>query len=248
MNSLGRALKLLDMMGRQSGGFTNSQISRYLQISTSSTSYLLRQLEWEGCVTRDEDTGRYHVGLRLVSLARGAMRANGLQKLSGPAIRRLVDSTRLTAMIGVLDRGEVLLIERTSYKDSVETGADFTVGERLPRHESAIGKVLVAFLPSEQTGHLGACSPEELKGIRMRGYATVDSQGIRTVAVPITNRIGGVQPALAVTGLISNPIWTDGCAVINMLREAAFQISKRNWPVQRVSEPSSERSLKEGFR
>jgi DNA-binding IclR family transcriptional regulator len=72
MNSLGRALKLLEMMGRHSGGLTNSQISRFLHISTSSTSYLLSQLEREGCVKRDEDTARYQVGLRLVSLAQGA--------------------------------------------------------------------------------------------------------------------------------------------------------------------------------
>lgn len=178
MNSLERAIKVLEMMGRHSGGLTNSQISRYLHISTSSTSYLLSQLEREGCVKRDEDTGRYQVGLRLVSLAHGALRATGLQGVSDAVLYELAETTRLTVAIGVLERDEVLFIQKIQHAEGVdysasapfpvrrfqkpgfagfealERGIETGIGAQASLLGSASGRVLLAFLPPDQARKL----------------------------------------------------------------------------------------------
>ena len=72
-NSLERALVLLELLARHPDGLTNAEISRRLHVATSTSSYILRRLErWEH-VTRDKETGRYEIGLRVVSLAQGAL-------------------------------------------------------------------------------------------------------------------------------------------------------------------------------
>ncbi len=68
-NSLERALKLLEIIGRTPGGLTNKAISAQLHIATSSSSYILSRLERDGYVNRDE-SGRYKIGLKVLAWLR----------------------------------------------------------------------------------------------------------------------------------------------------------------------------------
>jgi len=172
MNSLGRALQVLEILGRQPCGLTNAQISRHLGIATSSCSYLLNQLEQEGCVSREPETGRYEVGMRLVALANGAMRASGFRRLSGPVMYQLANDTHLTVAISTLGRDGVLFLERVDYPDTSEfhssssaagqsrtsrapsgkswVGYQITIGSIMPFLTTASGRVLLASLSRSQ--------------------------------------------------------------------------------------------------
>jgi DNA-binding IclR family transcriptional regulator len=54
-----RALAILEAVAQRSGGMTNSEISRRLQIPKSSTSYILRTLERHGYLHRERPSGKY---------------------------------------------------------------------------------------------------------------------------------------------------------------------------------------------
>src|SRR4051794_21386664 len=56
-----RALGILEAVAARSGGLTNADLSRRLEIPKSSASYILRALEKHGYVRRD-DGGRYRLG------------------------------------------------------------------------------------------------------------------------------------------------------------------------------------------
>src|SRR5215472_923039 len=70
-----RALNILEAAARRRDGFTNSEISRKLGIPKSSASYILRTLERRGYLRRETETGRYRLGLKILSLG-GDAQAN----------------------------------------------------------------------------------------------------------------------------------------------------------------------------
>ena len=147
-NSLERALVLLELLARHPGGLTNADISRRLHIATSTSSYILRRLErWE-YVKRDTETGTYEIGRRAVALAQGALQSLGLRQVVKPMLHSLVEQTRLTAVIAVLDHGQAMVVERVDTPEFVRV--DVAVGARLPVHCTSLGKILIANLPKEQ--------------------------------------------------------------------------------------------------
>ena len=68
-----RALAMLEAVAQESEGLSNAEISRKLQMPKSSASYILRTLEKQGYLNRNPETGKYRVGLKVLSLSRGAL-------------------------------------------------------------------------------------------------------------------------------------------------------------------------------
>jgi DNA-binding IclR family transcriptional regulator len=168
-NSLERALLLLKIVEQTPGGLKNAEIHRQLRIPKSTCSYIMSRLEREGYLTRDHATGRYKIGLATVALAYGALREIGIRSVAEPALYKLTGATGLSAGIGVLEQGRVLLVDRVegpgfvsraleaadagpprSSPKGFRARAQRDVGRELPAHSTALGKVLLAYLQPEQ--------------------------------------------------------------------------------------------------
>jgi IclR family transcriptional regulator, KDG regulon repressor len=170
-NSLERALAILEAVERTPGGLRNTDVSRQMAIPKSTCSYIMVRLEQKGYLLRDENTGRYKIGLSAVALAYGALREIGVRSIAEPALYKLSSETGLSAGIGVLERGRVLIIDRVEgsefVRDAVQVAdgasthwagrtrryrlrADRDIGRELPAHSTALGKVLLAHLPRHQ--------------------------------------------------------------------------------------------------
>ncbi len=168
-NSLDRALALLKTIEQTPGGMKNAEICRVLDIPKSTCSYIAVRLEREGYLHRDEATGRFRIGLAPVALAYGALRELGVRSVAEPALYKLTGATGLSAGIGVLERGRVLLVDRVEgpgfVNQAIEaaergsrarqrgtylTRAQRDVGRELPVHSTALGKVLLAYLSLQQ--------------------------------------------------------------------------------------------------
>src|SRR5690242_18204581 len=90
-----RAFAILEATAGQNGGLTNAEISRTLNIPKSSASYILRTLERRGYLRREIASGRYQLGLKLLSLGRGVLAGYELREIAVAAMRALVDRTGL---------------------------------------------------------------------------------------------------------------------------------------------------------
>jgi DNA-binding IclR family transcriptional regulator len=170
-NSLERALVLLETIEQTPSGLTNAESSRLLRIPKSSCSYIMTRLERKGYLSRDEDTKRYRIGLTPVALAYGALRDMGFRSIAEPALYKLTIDTGLSANIGVLERGRVLLVDRVEsgrfVQGIVDTAGEVPravqtkrqsstrgirckderdIGRELPCDGSALGNVLLAHL------------------------------------------------------------------------------------------------------
>jgi IclR family KDG regulon transcriptional repressor len=240
-NSLERALTLLEIIGRTPGGLTNKEISRQLRIATSSTSYILSRLERQGYVKRDEN-GRYEIGLTVLSLASGVLRELGFHHSAAPVLHRLTKSTRLSSYVGVLERGNMVVVEQVESPDFIRP--DIDLGTAHPAYSTSMGKMLLAHLPARElesflerelprrTPHTivsKAKLRQELQEIQRAGFALSEQEeylGVRALAAPIPEASGTARASVAVAGPISLPIWHDLQEVISIVQVAGREISR----------------------
>ncbi len=241
-NSLERALKLLEIIGRTPGGLNNKEISSQLHIATSSSSYILSRLERDGYVTREEN-GRYRIGLKVLGLASGVLRELGFHHIACPVLHRLTEATRLSSYMGVLERNHLLIVEKVESPEFVRPEID--IGTELPAHSTSMGKMLVAHLPPNQLTELvdgleliartpnSIQSKPELKRhlqlVRKEGFAMSDEEefvGTRSLAAPILDSRGAVKAAIAVAGTTSHSAWLELPSLVAMVQVAARDMSK----------------------
>src|SRR6267154_1040583 len=143
-----RALNILEAAAERREGLTNSEISHKLAIPKSSASYILRTLERRGYLRRDRATGRYHLGLKILSLG-GDARANlDLAEVALPFMQALEERIHLTVHLAVLDQGEAVYIEKVEAPGFFKVNT--WVGRRMYLHSTSVGKCLLAWLPKQE--------------------------------------------------------------------------------------------------
>src|SRR5207302_659740 len=90
-----RALNILEAAANRRDGMTNSEISRKLAIPKSSASYILRTLERRGYLRREAETGRYRLGLKILSLGGDAQANLDIADVALPFMRMLGEKIRM---------------------------------------------------------------------------------------------------------------------------------------------------------
>jgi DNA-binding IclR family transcriptional regulator len=266
-NSLERALAVLEIIARAPGGLRNAEVHRRLRIPKSTCSFILSRLEQKGYLAKSHASGRYRIGLTPVVLAHGALREIGVRTIAEPALYQLATATGLSAGIGILERGYVLIIDRVEgydfVRDVVQSADTFTsprnrsaahypvredraIGRELPAHTTAVGKVLMAWLPEpallellEQRGlprrtrktiTSKARLFQELELVRKQGYAMADgeySPGLCSLATPIQNAAGFVTAGVSLNGPVTDVAWNDPAGLVELVKSAAREISRR---------------------
>ena len=91
--ALQRGLAILERIARSRRGLTFAQLSRYFDVPKSSVHTLVLTLEREGYLQRDETSGRYMTGLKLVQLAGMTLDSVVLRERATPVLRALVADT-----------------------------------------------------------------------------------------------------------------------------------------------------------
>jgi IclR family acetate operon transcriptional repressor len=248
-NSLERALKLLDTVAHSHDGYSNSELSRKLGIPSSSCCYVLARLTRERYLSRGAD-GRYTIGLKTLILSHAALRRMGFQPFAEPILYRLVEQTHLTANIGVLEDGKVLLVDRAENPEymsaSVQVPKEMRdIGIDLPAHTTGLGKALLAGLGELELQRIVdehglakmtartitsiAQLRAELQMVREHGYATVRDEhypGFWSIAAPVFDVDGKTRAAVSLTGGSDRSAWRDIDFLVEHLLEAARQISR----------------------
>lgn len=215
--ALDRALTILEVLAESKKGLSLSQLTRSLGWPKSSTHCLLLTLERRGYLHRNEQTGQYMFGLKLFGLANIALSGIELREQAAPFLQALMERTRLTVHMAILERDEAVLI------DKVEPPGLFKlatwIGKRMDVHCTGVGKALIAYLPEEELDRLikehglprhnenTIVSPRRLKEalarIRQLGYSVDDEEdelGLRCIGAPIFNREGQVIASISVAG------------------------------------------------
>jgi len=126
--SIERAFSILEMLDGTRRGWNISEISRKQKIPKSSAHVIVLALERMGYLKRENGTRRYKLGLKICSLGRGLMNDLALPEIALPHMRWLVEQTRLTAHLGVLEKGHIVFIQKIDGPGMVKF--DTYVGKR----------------------------------------------------------------------------------------------------------------------
>lgn len=199
-----RALSVLALFNEQTESLSVGQVADAIGVHRSTAARLLAALERHGLIERDEQSGRYRLGLALVSLAghvldRFPARASGRQILG-----ELRDRLGETVYLGVLDGSSVVYIDQAS-SPHVKQNVDW-VGYRQTLTEGVTGAMLLAFQPpgvlSELVPGEGGAGPptqRELADVRSRGYLARfpdPVSGLVVIAAPVRHHRSDVVAAI----------------------------------------------------
>ncbi|MBU1276019.1 MAG: IclR family transcriptional regulator [Proteobacteria bacterium] len=217
--SVGRALKILELVAQSSDGLGISELSRHLGISKGTVFGLCKQLEAGGALSRDPGSKRYGLGPLVATLARRGFAQASLRDAAGPEMTRLCGRLDESVFLGIMGRGEVMVVEARQPPEQIRISAG--PGTRLPLLAGAVGKVFLAGQPpavvEEVLAHgLPRYTPQsvvdpkeyhrQLEQARRRGYAVERDEyltGIWGVAV-LVGSAGGMASALYVVGFTSS--------------------------------------------
>lgn len=217
INSVARALDILDCLATHRGEVGVTEISHELRIHKSTASRMLTTMESRGYVSRNETTGKYCLGMRLVELARHRLEQIDFRNQARPFLEELVRITGETAHLGVFDQGKVVYLDKVDTPQILMMRSK--IGRRVFAHCTALGKAILAALPDEVVEQvikekgLPRFTPntiidpltlkEHLSRVRVQGYALDDEEyeeGIRCAAAAVIDHIGRVVGAISVSG------------------------------------------------
>lgn len=244
-NAVGRALSILELVAESHHGLSNSDLSRRLKIPKSSASYILRVLEKREYLQRDAG-GKYRLGLKLVSLTAGAMTHLDVREAAKPVLAEFLKKSRLPeAHLAVLDNGCAVYIEKMEAENSF-IKMDIWIGHRLPVHTTAIGKILVSFLPEEEILRIlklrgmerktkkSITSPSkflrETERVRKYGFAVDDeenAEGVRCIAAPIYDAKGNLIAALGTSSVVLHIDETHLPKIVELVKKSAAKVSRQ---------------------
>jgi DNA-binding IclR family transcriptional regulator len=223
-----------------------TDLSEDIGLDNSTTFRLLATLAAHNYVERDERSGEYTLGLACLELSRAYRTGNTIRQTALPQLEKLRDDTMETVHLAVLDKMEVVYLEKLHGLHAVGLMTS-RVGGRLPAYCTGLGKALLAFADPEQVRDYFSqreLTPytdttiqnldelmAHLEQIRCQGYAFDRGEReaeVCCVAVPLFDMDGRVLAALSVSGPQTRlaPI-EDKSDLIDMARQAARDISVR---------------------
>ncbi|MCI2418403.1 IclR family transcriptional regulator [Saccharopolyspora sp. K220] len=208
--SADRALDLLDEIAARPAPTGLMELATAAGLDKSTASRLLAVLCGRGLVTRDPDTRRYEPGPALLLLATRVLDNSPLRATAHSHLQRLRDASGETVTLQLRVGLQRVCVDGADSSQPVRRVAH--IGEANPLYVGVTGKVITAFLPSEQVASVladGASAgrdmsrlPRELELIRRRGYhASIGDKGvgIAGISAPVlTSR--GVIAGLTVSG------------------------------------------------
>ena len=189
-----------------------SDLARRLGLHKNNAFRLLATLELGGYMQQTPDTDLYHLGPRCLELGHAFARSHTLIKQARPILEELAETMGETAHLGVLRGDEVVHLDGVLPEQLVLTG--LRVGERLPAHCTALGKVLLADCPSDLLDRSfdrhtdstlvdPAKLADELRAVAIQGYAPDLEEfatGLRCVAAPVRDASARVIAAISLSG------------------------------------------------
>jgi IclR family pca regulon transcriptional regulator len=221
--SLERGLAILSCFTPERSVLGISDISEELGMSASTTHRYVTTLRALGYLEQDARR-KYRLGLRVTDLGMSALNSTSLREHSHAYLEELRQTTSYTVSLAVLDGEDILYVDRAKSRrrGQSEFALGIAAGSRLPAYCTAMGKILLAYLPEpEQHTLLSSIkltkrTPntitsrtallQELGQIGNKGLAVNDQElapGMLSIAAPVHNDAREVIAAVNIAAATS---------------------------------------------
>ena len=223
-----------------------TDISRELEISSSTVFRILATLVSHNFIQKDDGSGEYRLGISCLEMAGAFFNTIDIRQEALPELERLRDITSETVHLGLLDKMEVVYLEKIHGLHAIGLMSS-RVGGRSPAYCTGLGKALLAYedprivrryflehglqkFTSNTITEIDALM-KELDRIRTRGYALDEGEheeGVRCVAVPIVDFSYHTVAAISISGPSDRlDPFAEESKMLRWIQESADVISKR---------------------
>jgi DNA-binding IclR family transcriptional regulator len=214
VNALETSLTIVETLKEQEHA-TLTELAQEVDLPKSTVFNHAKTLERNEYLVNDG--GSYRVGCRFLELGAKARDYHDVYEIARQEVDRLAAETGEISALIIEEHGYGVFLHREEGTQAVHI--DSYVGQRIYLHGAALGKAILASLPRERVDGivdqhgLPALTPNtitdreelsaELDRIEGRGVALDDQErlnGLRGVAVPLTDADGNVLGSMSIAG------------------------------------------------
>ena len=217
IQSVDRALSILEAMATEGRPLGLGEVASRVGLHVSTVHRLLATMRARSFVEQDDVTGHYRIGTAALRVGTSFLSETDLRPSLRPVLEGLAAKSKETANLVILQELEAVYVDHVI---GTKVAKLFTeVGQRVPLHCTAVGKVFLAFLPQHRRDAVLPRMPlarftkytlttrktlmEEIERVRAAGYA-VDREeheiGVACIAAPILDASDLVTAAIGVSG------------------------------------------------
>ena len=198
-----------------------TELSHRLSLHKNNVFRLLATLEAQGYIEQCAASDRYRLGVETLELGQAFLRGRTLLRRARPILEALANELKESAHLATLRGFDVVHFDGALGEQLVRTG--LRVGERLPAHCTALGKVLIGCAPEavreaydrslSAAGGLGARTAstivdrdklfEHLRAVASAGFALDREEcepGLCCAAAPVHDAGGRMVAAISISG------------------------------------------------
>lgn len=240
VQSLERSLSILECFTVSQPEMSVSEISERIGLPRPTAARLINTLEEHGYLTRNNQSRKYSLGIKLFRLGVIVQNSIQLTTVATPFLKNLQSRINETVYLDVIDGYHRLCI--LSFESNQAIRSVVPVGQRSPLYAGADGKVLLAYQPEktvqeliEQTGLRPLTQNtitdrdtllKELALIREKGYALSFSEcSPDSVGISCAIRDGSGQVMAGIS--ISLPQYRANGEIIDTLLQELKQEAKQ---------------------
>jgi len=216
VQSLQRGLEILVAVAQADRPLGITELSRRFGLAKGSISRLVATLVQQSFLTRDPETAKYRLSMKVWELGNGAVSRLDVRDLARPVMEALNAATQETVHLTVLTEGDAMVfLDKLDSTRAVRPNVE--VGALLPAYCVANGKAMLAFLPKTRVDRVlrGKLRPftdttitrkgellADLDIVRRLGYAVNRGEyraDVWGLAAPICDRTGVAVAALGIS-------------------------------------------------
>ena len=210
-----RAAQILDCFGFDHQELSVSEIGAKTGLHRSTAHRILMALEYNDLIKQNPSTGKYHLGIKLFKLGHQAVSQLNLREICRPFLSRLMNDTKETIHLAVLDDDQVLYLDKVEGPHALRMPS--RVGRHIPTYCTSLGKAMLSCLDDQEVKSIlrrQTLKPHtentvkninqllaDLGSVRKRGYAVDNEEieiGLRCVGAPLRDYTGGMVGAISV--------------------------------------------------
>ena len=235
--ALDKGLDVIELLARESGGLTKSEISRRLGRTVSEIFRMLLCLERRGYIAQAADE-RYTLTLKLFQLVQEHPPTERLITEALPVMHRVAHQAMQSCLLATLEGAQAIIVAQVNAATSV--GFYVKLGSAVDLMEGSSGYVILAFqtedtrqrIIAEWERRVGRRAPgdlaQHLARIQRKGFEQRPSykvRGVTNISYPIFNERGSAVCALGIPYIQHDETNLAVGEVAEILGEAAAEIT-----------------------
>jgi IclR family KDG regulon transcriptional repressor len=248
MKSLDKALKLLECFGSVTPELGITELARILELHKSNVFNIVATFEQHGYLEKNKATGKYRLGLKLLEFSYLINENLGYQRVLYDIMKEVSNELGAITYFAVL-RGQKVFYLCSAYPHKKDNHFPYRtiIGETAPLYCTSLGKVMMAFMPSEELEayltqsvsfhtftRYTITEPDRLRQeaalIREKGFSVDNEEheyGVKCVGVPVLLPESSQVAAFSASGPASAFDGSDLEQKAKALKEASFLMRER---------------------